>query len=68
MDHRDNDNFILNADRRMSLPTFLKYSAESTYRQKVSYKLLDGVENILNGAVGYKTFDLKCDAHPTNDV
>ena len=68
MDQMDSDEFILDANRKMSLPTFLMYSAESTYRQKVSYKLLDGVEHALNGAVGSKTFDLKCVARPTNDV
>lgn len=68
MDQRDSDEFILNANRKMSLPTFLKYSVESTYRQKISYELLDSVENILNDAVGYKIFELKCESRPTNDV
>ena len=68
MDQRDSDEFILNANRKMSLPTFLEYSAESTYRQKISYELLDSVENILNGAVGSKIFELKCESRPTNDV
>lgn len=38
---KDSEDFILNTHRKMSLPTFLKYSAESTYRQKISYKLLE---------------------------
>lgn len=68
MNQMDSDEFILDANRKMSLPTFLKYSVESTYRQKVSYELLGGVENILNSAVGTEIFDLKCNARPTNDI
>lgn len=67
MNHVDSEEMILQSKRGMSLPRFLWYSMQSTYRQKVSFKALNWIEQSVNHAAGSRLLDISCHAAPTPD-
>lgn len=70
MNVRDPEELILHQEngRRMSMSTFLHYSAESIFRQKIKWKLAKSVEDAVNGFVGKDIVDISCKANPTPDI
>ena len=70
MNVRDSEELIIHQDnaRRMSTSTFLHYSAQSIFRQKIKWKLAKTIEDTVNGFTGKKTVDISCKANPTPDV
>ncbi|CAB9509779.1 expressed unknown protein [Seminavis robusta] len=63
----DSEESILKSGHGMSLSRFLTYSIESTFRQKVHYKLFSAVEQYVNGLAGSQVLDVSYKALPTAD-
>jgi len=63
----DSEDMSLGIQRGMSFLTFLRYSIESTYRQKIQYKLANAVEKSTNTILGENVLDITCRATPPPD-
>lgn len=70
MNVRDSEELLIKQEngRRMSTTTFLHYSAQSVFRQKIKWKLAKMVEDAVNGVARRKLLDMSCKAAPTPDV
>ena len=70
MNVRDSEELLIKEEngRRMSTTTFLHYSAQSVFRQKIKWKLAKMVEDAVNGVARRKLLDMSCKAAPTPDV